>query len=171
MTTHGSASMREEAPHANKTTITISDAVKRRARSIIDDTSMDPQWRAVIRYGLETNDPALTDLVQRVDAGERIIDMIDVSQTSEADDEPNDDESGVEKVEALTKIICRAGGEATAALFVLMGTLQNSPQPQVLAHAAKHYAFTHCGELNVFGIVDAQIAVVEGELLASSNFS
>jgi hypothetical protein len=51
-----------------------------------------------------------------------------------------------------------------------MGTLQNSPQPEVLAHAAKHYAFTRCGELNIFGMVDAQVAVVEGELLASSSF-
>ena len=50
-----------------------------------------------------------------------------------------------------------------------MGTLQNSPEPEVLAHAAKHYAFTRCGELNIFGMVDAQIAVVEGELLARSD--
>ena len=50
-----------------------------------------------------------------------------------------------------------------------MGTLQNSPQPEMLANAAKHHAFTRCGELNIFGIVDAQIAVVEGELLAGSD--
>ena len=117
--------------------------------------------RDSLRFG--DGDPSLPDLVQRVDAGEKIIDTIDAAQTNEHED----DESGVEKVEALTEIICRAGGEATAALFVLMGTLQNSPQPEVLAHAAKHYAFTRCGELNIFGMVDAQIAVVEGELLAS----
>ena len=29
---------------------------------------------------------------------------------------------------------------------------------------AKHFAFTRCGELNVYGIVDAQIAAIEGEL-------
>ncbi|HEX3185776.1 MAG TPA: hypothetical protein VHQ94_13315 [Pyrinomonadaceae bacterium] len=91
--------------------------------------------------------------MQRVDAGETITDTIDFSQTYESDD----DESEVEKVEALTEIICRAGDEATAALFVLMGTLQNSPQPEVLVHAAKPYAFTRCGELNVFGMVDAQM--------------
>ena len=39
----------------------------------------------------------------------------------------------------------------------------------MLANAAKHYSFTRCGELNVFGMVDAQIAVVEGELLARSD--
>ena len=166
MTTHGSATLREEAPHANETTAnTSSDAVRRRAQSLIDDTSIEPQWRAVIRYGLETNDPLLPDLVQRANAGEEIIDTSDFLQTSEADD----DESEIEKVEALTEIICRAGGETVAALFVLMGRFQNSTQPEVLAHAAKHYAFTRCGELNVFGMVDAQIAVVEGELLKASS--
>ena len=39
----------------------------------------------------------------------------------------NDSESTVEKIEALAEIICGAGDESTAALFVLMGTLQNSP--------------------------------------------
>jgi hypothetical protein len=46
-----------------------------------------------------------------------------------------------------------------------MGTLQNSTEPEALANAAKHVAFTHCGERNVYGIVDAQLALVEGELL------
>ena len=165
MTTHGSASTHEETPHAKETTTTISDAVRRRAQLIIKDTSIDPQWRAVIRYGLETNDPLLPDLVERADAGEKIIDAIEFSQAAE----PDDSES-VEKIEALVEIICGAGGEATAALFVLMGTLQNSPQPEVLTHAAKHYAFTRCGELNIFGMVDAQIEAVEGELLASNRF-
>ena len=165
MTTHGSATTREETPHATETTITVNDAIKRRAQWIIDDTSIDSQWRAVIRYGLETNDPLLPDLVRRADAGEMIIDTIDFAQTLE----PDEDRSSVEKVETLTEIICGAGGEATAALFVLMGTLQNSPQPELLAHAAKHYAFTRCGEINIFGMVDAQIAVVEGELLAGSD--
>ena len=119
----------------------------------------------MIRYGLETNDLLLPDLVERADAGEKIIDTIEFPQAAE----PDDSES-VEKVEALVEIICGAGGEATAALFVLMGTLQNSPQPEVLAHAAKHYAFTRCGELNIFGMVDAQVALVEGELLASNTF-
>jgi len=164
MTTHGSATSREEAPHANETTTNqINDAVRRRAQLIVDDTSIDPQWRAVIRYGLETNDAQLAELVERAEAGETIIDTLDFSQTSD----PSDDESEVEKVEALTEIICRAGGETVAALFVLMGRFQNSNQPEVLANAAKHYAFTRCGELNIFGMVDAQIAVVEGELLAS----
>jgi hypothetical protein len=79
MTTHGSATLREETPHETETTITTSDAVRRRAYSIINDSSIDRQWRAVIRYGLETNDPLLPDLVRRADAGEEIIDTIDFS--------------------------------------------------------------------------------------------
>lgn len=55
-----------------------------------------------------------------------------------------------EKIEALAEIICRAGDRSAAALFVLMGTLEESTHPKVL---------------NVFGMVDAQRAVIEGELL------
>ena len=47
-----------------------------------------------------------------------------------------------------------------------MGTLQNSADPTVLAHTVKHFAFTRCGELNVHGMVDVQIAVLERNLLA-----
>jgi len=36
------------------------------------------------------------------------------------------------------------------------------------SHTVKHFAFTRCGEFNVFGMVDAQIAVVEGELLSGT---
>lgn len=54
---------------------------------------------------------------------------------------------------------------SAAALFVLMGTLEDSRHPHVLANTAKHLAFTRCGESNIFGIVDAQRAVIEGELL------
>jgi len=45
-------------------------------------------------------------------------------------------------------------------MFVLMGTLQNSTHSKVLANTAKHFAFTRCSELNLYGMVDAQIAVV-----------
>ena len=50
-----------------------------------------------------------------------------------------------------------------------MGTLENSIDPKLLANAAKHFAFTRCGELNVYGMVDAQVAVVEGELLSAKR--
>jgi len=74
-----------------------------------------------------------------------------------------------EKLEALVDIICGAGDKAAGALFVLMGTLQNSTEPEALAHTVKHLAFTRCGELNLYGMVDAQIGVVEGELLAGAT--
>ena len=73
------------------------------------------------------------------------------------------------KIEALAEIICRAGDEPTAALFVLMGTLEDSTHPKELANTAKHFAFSRCAESNLYGMVDAQIAVVEGELLASNT--
>lgn len=38
---------------------------------------------------------------------------------------------------------------------------------KVLANTAKHVAFTHCGELNLC-MVDAQIAIIEAELLADA---
>jgi hypothetical protein len=55
---------------------TISNALRRRAQSVIKDRSIDAQSQALIRYGLETNDPLLAELVRRVDAGETIIETI-----------------------------------------------------------------------------------------------
>lgn len=46
-----------------------------------------------------------------------------------------------------------------------MSTLENSPEPKVLANHVKHIAFTRCAELNCYGMVDAQIATIESELL------
>jgi len=43
----------------------------------------------------------------------------------------------------------------------------NSTEPKVLANQLNHIAFTRCGELNCYGIVDAQIAAIESELLAT----
>ena len=76
-----------------------------------------------------------------------------------------------EKISALAEIICCAGDEPAAALFVLMGTLEHSTQPKILANTAKHFAFTCCGESNLYGLVDAQIAVVEDELLACNTLT
>ena len=163
MATHSSATLRE-TPHVTETTNTeISNALKRRAQSVINDTSIDPQWRAIVRYGLEINDPWLADLVRRADAGEPIIDTLDFSLEPQS----NNEDSSEEKIEALAEIICRSGEESAAALFVLMGTLENSTHPKLLANTAKHFAFTHCGEANLYRMVDAQLSVVEAELLAS----
>jgi len=166
MSTHTSATAQQETPHETETTIiTVSDATKRRAESVINDTTIDPQWRRIIRGAVELNDPWLADLVNRAEAGENILDTFESMRTPDADE----DDSSVGKIEALTEIICRAGSEAAAALLVLMGTLENSTDPTALANATKHLAFTRCAELNLYGMVDAQIAVVEGELLASDT--
>jgi len=71
-----------------------------------------------------------------------------------------------ERIEALTEMICGAGEEAAAALLVLMGMIENAAHPKAFAHTVKHLAFTHCGELNVYRMVDAQIATLESELLS-----
>jgi hypothetical protein len=73
-----------------------------------------------------------------------------------------------EKIEALAEMICRGGDEPAAALLVLMGMLENSTHPKVIANTAKHFAFTCCGESNLYGMVDAQTALVEGELLSGT---
>ena len=168
MANDSSATVRHEAPHTNRTTrtATIMNALKRRAQAVLNDTSIDPQSRAIIRYALEINDPWLAELVRRADAGETIFDTIDFSQTPETGEHASSDD----KVEALAEMICRAGDEPetkSAALLVLMATIENSTHSKVLANTAKHLAFTRCGELNLFGMVEAQVASVEHELLAN----
>ena len=67
-------------------------------------------------------------------------------------------------------MICQPGDQPetrAAALLVLMSTLENSTQPKVLANHVKHIAFTRCGELNCYGMFDAQIAAIESELLVN----
>ena len=168
MTTHSSAQACAETPHATNsiTNNTISDAVRRRAHFLINDRTIDANERVWIRYALETNDgPGLAELVRRADAGEPIIDD---SHLLEA----NEELSIEEKLERLAGMICQAGNQPetkAAALLVLMSTLENSTDPKVLANHVKHIAFTRCGELNSFGMVDAQIATIESELLASTT--
>ena len=121
---------------------------------------IDPQSRAIIRYALETNDPWLAKLVRRADEGETIVDPAGFLKTCSSDEE---------KIAALAEMICRAGDEAgtkSAALLVLMSTLENAAHPKALANLAKHLAFARCGELNLNGMVEAQIEVLESELLA-----
>ena len=167
MTTHSSAKALEETPHVIETTrtTTISDALSRRAQSVINDRTIDPQWRTIIRAALELNDPWLAELVTRAEAGEDIVDTFESMRTTEA----HEDDSTLGRIEALAEIICRAGDEPTAALFILMETLESSTQPKVFACRAKHVAFSRCGELHVYEMVDAQIAAVEDELLTSNT--
>jgi hypothetical protein len=164
MTSHSSATAREEAPHATESTQNIfSNALRRRAQSVINDKWIDAESRAMVRYALEINDPWLPELVRRVDAGETVVD-IDFSRTPE-----NEDELDGKKLEALTRLICRAGdepGTKSTALLVLMATLENAAHPKVLANTVKHLAFNRCSDLNLSGVVDAQVPVLEAELLA-----
>lgn len=163
MANHVSATVREETPHVTNTPKTnLSNAVKRRAWAVIKDKSIDAESRALIRYGLEINDPWLAELVRWADAGEDVIENL---QTGEI----NEDQSGEEKIEALTEMICRAGDEPetkSAALLILMATLENARHPKALSNLAKHLAFTRCGELNTYGMVEAQTEVLERELFA-----
>jgi hypothetical protein len=161
MSTHSSsAPERQATPHT--TNNTISDAIKRRAQALINDRTIDESDRGFIRYTLATNDTSgLSELVRRVDAGEPVIDE---SCVLEADAEISIEE----KLERLAAMICQAGAQPetrSAALLVLMSTLENSSEPKVLANHVKHIAFTRCGQLNCFGMVDAQIAAIETELL------
>src|SRR5205085_1949536 len=93
-----SATVRE-TPHVNQTlrTNTIVNALKQRAQAVLNDRSIDPQSRAIIRYALETNDPCLAELVRRADAGETVIDSAGFLKTSSTDEE---------KIAALAEMIC-----------------------------------------------------------------
>jgi len=165
MANHSSATAHEHTPHTtDSTTNTISEALKRRAQAVIEDRLIDATTRAVIRYSLEIDDPWLADLVRRVDAGETIIDESGFLRAP-ADSE---DDSTERKIEVLTKTICGAGDESAAALLVLMATLEHATHPKVLANLAKHIAFTRCGQLNLYGMVDTQVALLEPDLLASN---
>ena len=168
MATDTSATMRHETPHANRITrtATILNALKRRAQTVLNDTSIDPQSRAIIRYAMEINDPWLAELVGRADAGEPLFETVDFSQKPDTIEQDVSDK----RVRALADIICRDGDEPerkSAALLVLMSSIEDSTYPKSLANTAKHLAFARCGELNLYGMVEAQVATVEHELLAN----
>ena len=155
MANHSSAT-----PHVNRTsrTNTIVNALKQRAQAVLNDTSIDPQSRAIIRYAMEINDPWLAEWVRQADS-DGTVDLSEIPLGDEAD-------STEDRIKVLIDKICRSGEEATAALAVLMATLENATHPNALASIAKRAAFTRCVELNVYGVVDAQIAALEGELFA-----
>lgn len=168
MTTDSSATVREEAPHANQITktATILNDLKRRAQAVVNDTSIDSQNRAIIRYAMEINDPWLAELVSRADAGENIFETVDFLQTPDKLEQDLSDK----RVRALADMICRDGDEPetkSAALLVLMAAIEESAYPKSLANTAKHLAFARCGELNLNGMVEAQAATVEHELFAN----
>jgi len=100
----------------------------------------------------------LSKLVRGVEDGEYIVDNI-------AGDESEND-STEQRVEALAEMICQGddAGTRAVALLVLLAALETADDPKSLAKTGKHCAFTRCTELNVFGMVDVQIAMLEREL-------
>ena len=109
--------------------------------------------------------PWLAELVRRADAGETLFDTVDFSKIPDS----GEYHSGDEKIEALVDMVCRAGDEPetkAAALLVLLAMIEASKHPKAVANTAKHLAFTHCCELNLFGMVQEQVATVERELFA-----
>ena len=69
MAKDSSASPREPKSH-------IYASLKRRARLLITNSSIPTQTRSLIRYALEIKDPYLAQVVRRVEAGETIIDHV-----------------------------------------------------------------------------------------------
>lgn len=168
MTTDTSATVRHEAPHANRITrtATILNALKQRAKALLNDTSIDPRSRGIIRYAMEINDPWLAQLVRRAEEGETALETIDFSQTPDTLEQDVSDK----RVRALADIICRDGDEPetkSAALLVLMSSIEDSAYPKSLANTAKRLAFARCGELNLHGMIESQVATVEHELFAN----
>ena len=171
MANHVSVTTRERTPRTiNSLTINtlnqtqMSDVLRRRAESVIQDKSIDAGSRAIIRYALEINDPMLLKLVPRVEAGECIVDNIVAADAPE-------DESPEQKVEALAEMICQGDDHGTraAALLVLLAALENAGDSKSLANTAKHCAFTRCAEMNVYGMVDVQVAMLERELFTHNS--
>lgn len=94
MSTHVSATAPEETPHDSETTtIPISDELRCRAQSVIDDKETDPQWRTIIRYALEISDPWLADIVRRAEAGEKIIDSTDFTLEPQCNEGDSNEEA------------------------------------------------------------------------------
>ena len=126
MTNLSSARLREETPH-------LSDALKRRAQSIINDKSMDGPTRTIIRYGFGNKRP-LASGTRTLCRCRRKHHRQSVRSFKRGEDRKE-----------LTDLICCAGDEPSAALLVLLSTLENSTHPKALANTAKHLAFTRCG--------------------------
>ena len=153
MVSHISAKERAEAPHATTSITNITN-------NLNDSFSSD--LKRPVPFGIG-------DSLLNAETRTREIDVnpMHYSETGVT----IEDDPIVEKVQILADLICRAGDEPaikSAALLVLMATLQNAPELKELANSAKRVAFIHCGHLDVYGIVDAHIPILESELLAAS---
>jgi len=136
-------------------------ASNKEAGRLVVQHEVDPKTSTLLKKGLKS-------MVTHSSATVRVQTPHETETTQITTNDKTTDVSDLEKIESLIDIICGTGAAQVAgALFVLMGTLQNSSEPDALAHAAKHIAFTRCGELNLNGMVDAHLAVVESELLSA----
>ena len=131
------------------------NALTRRAQAVLNDKTVDPQSRAIIRYAMEIHDPWLARLVRRAEAGEEVVENM-LRVESEEDDQGE------------AEMICRGGDEPaikSAALALLMSCIETAMEPRTAANTTKHVALSRCGELNYCGVTDAQIATFASELL------
>jgi hypothetical protein len=187
MAKHGSASVRKEILHANNHLTTqsvktksvtesgepvpnaaLSRSTRRRALRIINNSAIDPSTRGFIRYALGINDPWTPSLVRRAEAGEIFGEGFSLRGSGEREVLQLDQKLD-QRLEALTGLICRVGNEPdikSGALLLLMSTIENSSRPKSLATTTKYLAFMRCCELNVGGMVDAQLALIERQLLS-----
>ena len=60
----------------------MANALKERAQAVLNDTSIEPQSRAMIRYAMEINDPWLAELVRQADT-DGTIDLSEIPLGSE----------------------------------------------------------------------------------------
>lgn len=170
MTIDGSASTRKETPLLTESQPSqpLSRAIGRRAMRLINNRAIDQGTRDMIRFSLDLNDPWTPSLVRRAESGEIFGDDFSLTPSVKKFDVELD-RSIDEKLEALTDLICRAGNEPdtkSGALLLLMATLEHSARPKELVATAKYLAFLRCCELNICGMVDKQIDLVEKDLLA-----
>jgi Domain of unknown function (DUF5615) len=72
------------------------------------------------------------------------------------------------KVMRLVELICRGGNEPeikSAALLVLMATIEQSPNANSLAYQGKQLTFNQCCNLDIYEMIERQVTVCERELL------
>ncbi|HEY6804812.1 MAG TPA: hypothetical protein VI306_14655 [Pyrinomonadaceae bacterium] len=84
-------------------------------------------------------------------------------------EDPIDAEEIEDKLKKLTSLICRAGNEPnikSAALLSLLATLWYAPD---FVKTAKLLALMRCCELDLYGIVDSQIEMIEEQLMATAG--
>jgi hypothetical protein len=69
-TSQEATSNKETSESINKTPHVVDASLKRRARLLINNSSIPKQTRSLISYALKIKDPHLEQVVQRVESGE-----------------------------------------------------------------------------------------------------